>query len=377
MDIHEQTWLKDNAAAVLDAVVDAILTIDTQGFIQSVNASTIDMFGYTEQELIGHSVNKLMPAPHRVAHHRYVNNYLETHDPKIIGIGRELTARRADGVIFPIYLAVSEIKSDEGTYFVGIIRDLTVQKAAENALAEQKEQVAQVGRLSTMGEMTASIAHEVNQPLTAISMYSQACLRLLQREPVDVDKVADALQKLNEQSLRAGAVIERIQRFVQHASGTRELVDLGQLVLDLKHLAVGDARLHGMDLQFSVPAEPIEVFCDPVQIQQVALNLIRNAIDAMQEQDCRYGNGVNVELTLDADQQRARVTVVDTGVGIAPEQKDKIFSAFHSTKASGMGMGLSICRSIMEDHEGDLSFYDNTPHGTCFYFELPAGELSE
>ena len=375
MDIEGQSWLTENAAAVLDAVVDAILTIDTNGVIQSVNRSAVTMFGYDETELVGQSVNKLMPTPHRQAHDGYVANYLDSGLAKIIGIGRELTARRSDGLIFPIYLAVSEIRSEQGVYFVGIIRDLTSQKAAENAVAEQKEQVAQVGRLSTMGEMTASIAHEVNQPLTAIAMYAQACLRLLQREPVDTDKIADALHKLNEQSLRAGAVIERIQRFVQHASVSREIVDLGQLVTDLKHLAAGDARLHGMDLRFVVPEQAISVLCDQVQIQQVALNLIRNGIDAMQEVACRYGNELLVELTLTNQDKTARVTVYDQGVGIAAEQAEHVFTAFHSTKSNGMGMGLSICRSIMEDHEGQLAFCDNTPHGTCFYFELPVGEI--
>ncbi len=369
MNAKHVQWLNDYAPQILDAVVDAILTIDARGHIQSVNEATMRQFGYTESELVGSPLSMLMPEPYRAAHQQFVDNYIASGEAKIIGIGRELEARAKDGRIFPIYLAVSEIQTENGTYFAGIIRDLSAEKAAEAAMLEQRERLSQVARLSTMGEMTASIAHEINQPLTAISMYAQACVKLLQMDNLDRQKLVDALTKLNRQALRAGAVIERIQRFVRQEDGERQLVDINALVKDLSHLAAGDARLHGIELRFDLAQGLPNVYCDPIQVQQVALNLIRNAIDAMHEIGC--SNGHVLEIGTRLLDGAVEVTVVDCGTGVAEEHMDLVFSAFHTTKQDGMGMGLSICRSIIEDHGGELNFRNNDACGCTFYFRLP------
>lgn len=361
---------------VLDSVVDAIITIDSQGVIQSVNASTIKLFGYSSIELVGQQVTMLMPEPHRSEHQHYIDHFLASREAQVIGIGRELTATKSDGHVFPIYLAVNEIKTAEGSYFAGIIRDLTAQKADQEALLEQRERLARVGRLSTMGEMTASIAHEINQPLTAIAAYAQACMKLLEKDDVDLSRVHDGLRKLNDQSLRAGAVIERIQRFVRHEDSEKVLVDLNELMRDLVHLAAADARLHSVELNFELQPDLPTVYCDPVQIQQVALNLIRNAIDAMLEVACAYGREVVISTRMIG--QNAEVAVKDLGTGVSEENQPMLFSPFHTTKPEGMGMGLSICRSIMRDHGGDLNFANNEEgHGCTFYFRLPTGEEDE
>jgi two-component system sensor kinase FixL len=372
----KQQWLQDNALKVLDSVVDAIITIDSQGVIQSVNASTIKLFGYSSIELVGQQVTMLMPEPHRSEHQHYIDHFLASREAQVIGIGRELTATKSDGHVFPIYLAVNEIKTAEGSYFAGIIRDLTAQKADQEALLEQRERLARVGRLSTMGEMTASIAHEINQPLTAIAAYAQACMKLLEKDDVDLSRVHDGLRKLNDQSLRAGAVIERIQRFVRHEDSEKVLVDLNELMRDLVHLAAADARLHSVELNFELQPDLPTVYCDPVQIQQVALNLIRNAIDAMLEVACAYGREVVISTRMIG--QNAEVAVKDLGTGVSEENQPMLFSPFHTTKPEGMGMGLSICRSIMRDHGGDLNFANNEEgHGCTFYFRLPTGEEDE
>ena len=368
LDIDGQSWLKENAGHVLDAVVDAIITIDAGGHIQSYNKATEHLFGYDSKELIGRDVSVLMPEPHKKQHQHYVDQYLETRQPKIIGIGRELEAVRKDGSVFPIYLAVSDIKSNSGKFFVGIIRDLSEQRETQQALIEQREAVAHVGRLITMGEMTASIAHEINQPLAAIAMYAQASMRLLARDDVDQGKVLDAIQKLNDQSLRAGEVIERIQRFVQNASGEKRLADVNVLLKEISHLAAGDARLHGIELTFELADDLPLVFVDVVQIHQVALNLVRNAIDAMFEIECRQGNRVLIRSAL-VDSE-VRVEVEDQGPGVAPQMEANLFSAFQTTKAEGMGMGLSISKNIMGDHGGRLGF-SNGEHGATFFFTLP------
>lgn len=375
LDLIKQKWLTDNASNVLDAVVDAIVTIDASGTIQSVNEATLESFGYEESELIGQPVNILMPEPYQGEHQTYVERYIESHEARIIGIGRELSAVKKNGEEFPIYLAVSEIKSDDGLYFVGIIRDLSLQKAAEVALLEQKERVAQVGRLSTMGEMTASIAHEINQPLTAISMYAQAVIRLMAKSEVDSTKVLDALQKLNEQSLRAGAVIERIQRFVSHADGDKDFVDLNALIGEIKQLAAGDARLHGVELRLNLDRSLPRVFCDPIQIQQVVLNLVRNAIDAMFEINCEHGRIVTINSG--RSNNSVYLEVVDCGSGVSDDVAKTLFTPFNSTKRTGMGMGLSICRNIIEEHGGSMAFHNNEGHGATFVMTLPVEATDE
>ncbi len=376
MTARAQQWLRDNALTVLDSAVDAIITIDAKGIIQSVNRATLTMFGYAKQELVGQPLAMLMPEPYRSQHDGFVERYLETGKAGIIGIGRELIAQAKDGRVFPIYLAISDIAEDGQRHFAGIVRDISDQKAAQAALLEQQERLAHVGRLSTMGEMTASIAHEINQPLTAIAMYAQASLKLLERDDFDKEKLITAIDKLNEQSLRAGAVIERIQRFVRNESGQKELANLHTLIRDVEHLAAADARLHGIDLEFDLDPDLPDVFCDPIQIQQVALNLLRNAVDAMDEVGCQHGNTVKVGSASISD-DLVEVTVMDAGTGVAKDQESLVFSAFHTTKASGMGMGLSICRSIIEEHGGSLDFANNDTHGCTFYFQLPIGSSDE
>ena len=367
-----QQWLRDNALKVLDSVVDAIITIDAKGIIQSVNRSTLNMFGFAEQELVGQPLVLLMPEPYRSQHDGFIEQYIRTGKAGIIGIGRELIAQTKDGRVFPIYLAINEITERGQRYFAGIVRDISEQKAAQAALLEQLDQLARVGRLSTMGEMTASIAHEINQPLTAIALYAQASLKLLERDDFDKEKLIVALDKLNKQSLRAGAVIERIQRFVRNESGQKELANLNALIRDVEQLAAADARLYGINLELDLDPDLPDVFCDPIQIQQVALNLIRNAVDAMDEVGCQHGDTVRI-VSGALSNELIEVAVVDAGIGVATDEEDLVFSAFHTTKANGMGMGLSICGSIIKDHDGILGYTNNNTHGCTFYFRLPIG----
>lgn len=370
-----EQWLRDNAMHVLDAVVDAIVAMDQNGVIQYANEATYRMFARAPGSLLGADVTELMPEPHRTRHQTYVDKFLKTGKARIIGIGRELMAVSGDGRQIPIYLAVSEIRTPQGVYFAGILRDLTQQKQSQALLLEHQERLARVGRLSTMGEMTASIAHEINQPLTAISMYAQACLKLLQAAVLDRTKLSAALDKLNRQSLRAGAIIERIQRFVRNESGQRELVDLRHLIAEISQFARADARLHDMELIFDLGEDLPNVWCDPIQVQQVALNLIRNAIDATHQIGSVNGNRITIRTGRVDDW--VEVSVEDAGTGVSVDDEPLVFSAFHTTKKDGMGMGLSICRSIINQHGGQLGFNNNPVHGATFWFRLPAGDVAE
>ena len=368
VDVTEQTVALAESSAILDTAVDGIVIIDERGIIETFNQAACELFGYSEEEVIGKSVNMLMTPGDAGNHDSYLQNYLDTGKASIIGVGRELVALTASGERVPIYLAVSDIQISGRRRFAGIVRNLTEQHAAREALASQREKLAHVGRLSTMGEMTASIAHEINQPLTAISMYAQASLKLLEREG-GAEKVKDALEKLNTQSLRAGAVIERIQRFARAQESSKELVDLNDLVTDLLKLADSDARMHDIELELALTPELPHVFADPVQVQQVILNLIRNGIDAMNEIGCRNGRSIRLETRLDG--REVRLEVKDQGPGVAEDQSELVFTPFHTTKKEGMGMGLSICRSIISEHGGELRFSNNDQAGACFYFSLP------
>ena len=365
----QNNWLGNNASAILDAVVEAIITIDSEGTILSVNRATERMFEYATEELINQPVEILMPSPHRQAHTTYVTNYLQTRRRKIIGIGRELEGQTRNGRIFPIYLAISEIKTEDGMYFAGILRDLSEQKAAQAALLEERERLATAGRLTTMGEMTASIAHEINQPLTAMTLYAKTVKHLLAKAPVDAQKIGELLDKLADQGIRAGAVIERIQRFVRHDDAVRVNMNLNSLLQDLRQLITPDARLHNVELVFQLDETIPESMGDPIQIQQVALNLIRNAIDAMHEVDCRYGNKIWVTSKL-LDEDAMEFSVRDCGPGVKIAA-DQVFTPFQTTKTNGMGMGLSICRSIAQDHGGELNFANLASFGTIFTCKLP------
>ncbi len=368
VDVTEQTVALAETNAILDTAVDGIVIIDEHGRIETFNQAACDLFGYSADDVIGRSVNMLMTSEDAGSHDAYIENYLDTGNASIIGIGRELVGVTANGERVPIYLAVSDIQISGRRRFAGIVRNLTEQHAAREALASQREKLAHVGRLSTMGEMTASIAHEINQPLTAISMYAQASLKLLERGG-SMEKVKDALEKLNTQSLRAGAVIERIQRFARAQESIKEMVDLNDLVTDLLKLAGSDARMHNIELKLDLaPALP-QLFADPVQIQQVVLNLIRNGIDAMHEIGCR--NGRCIQLKTFRDGNNVRLEVRDQGPGVAEDQAELVFTPFHTTKKEGMGMGLSICRSIISEHGGELRFENNDQAGACFYFSLP------
>jgi two-component system sensor kinase FixL len=310
-----------------------------------------------------------MPEPYRSAHDGYLHNYLETGNAKIIGIGREAQGNRKDGSVFPIDLSVGEIPTDGQPKFVGIVRDATKRKRAEEEIHQTRERLAQFGRLSTLGEMAASLAHELNQPLTAIATYTQACQRLIESGQSDDEEILTALKKCNAQAQRAGEVIRRLRQFVKKKELGRREVSFDEIFRDLTVLAEVDARDNGVSLTIDVAKGLPRVLVDAVQIQQVILNLIRNGIDAMMNVN-HYDDGISVTVDKSPNDQ-VRIMVTDHGTGITKEDEKKIFQPFFTTKTSGMGLGLAISRSIIESHGGVLSFTKNPSGGTTFHFTLP------
>jgi len=355
--------------ALLDAAVDAIIVIDHRGRIETFNSAAEVIFGFSAQEVLGKNVSLLMPEPYRSEHDDYIRNYLETGNAKIIGIGREVQGKRQSGSIFPIGLSVGEIPTDARPKFVGIIQDITERKRSEEEIHHIRERLSQFGRLSTLGEMAAGLAHELNQPLTAIATYTQACQRLIESGRSDDDEILATLKKCDAQAQRAGDVIRRLRQFVQKRELGRQEVSCEELIRDLAALAEVDARNNGISLTIDVAEGLPKIMVDAVQIQQVILNLIRNGIDAMLNMD-QNDEGISVLVTK-IENDQIKIAVTDHGSGITEEAEKKIFQPFFTTKPSGLGLGLAICKSIIASHGGVLSFTKNPSGGTTFHFTLP------
>jgi two-component system sensor kinase FixL len=492
--------------ALLDAAVDAIIVIDHRGMVEEFSLAAERMFGYTAEEAIGHSVNVLMPEPFREHHDGYLERYTRTGQARIIGIGREVVARRKDGTLFPCELAVGQVPEAAPPRFVGFIRDLTQQKAAQEQLKRSEaelrlaqalanignyvvhlgdepagedyfstqlyrifevpqgepvsrheylgqwvhpadrarvldafhrldaggsaldieyqlqlrdgrvrhihhiaqavrdeqghvlkhvgaihditdrrhaedearqlqERLTHFARLSTMGEMAAGLAHEINQPLSAIATYAQACLRIMRQPQPDAADIASALEQINAQALRAGEVIRRLRNFVKNREVKREWVECSRLLEDLRTLAETDARLHNVRLTIDAEDNLPPIHADPIQLQQVVLNLVRNAIDAVA--DCADERREVRLLTRREGDSEIVITVADRGTGLAPGASEHLFNPFFTTKASGTGLGLAISRSIVRAHGGRLW---HTPNGDCgarFHFSLPVSPVTK
>jgi PAS domain S-box-containing protein len=255
-----------------------------------------------------------------------------------------------------------------GVEFVGAVTDVTARKQAEVELHEAQTNLAHVARVTALGEMAASIAHEVNQPLAAVVTNAAACLRWLDREPANLKEARGTLQSIINDGNRAGEVIQRVRALVNKTTD-RKALHINEVVNEVLSLVQHDLLSHRVALRLELaPALP-PVLADRIQLQQVILNLVVNGIEAMQPITDRPR-----ELVIRTRQDEARqvlVTVSDCGVGVAPENADRLFDAFFTTKSSGMGMGLSICRSIVDAHGGRLSASGNVGPGATFEFTLP------
>jgi len=486
--------------AVLDAAVDAVVLFDHEGRIELLNHAGERMFGYNEQEVIGLKVNLLLPEPYRSQQDDYLRHYIEAGEPRIIGIGRELLAKRSDGSEFSAELAVGRVQGTDPPRYVGFIRDVTVRRNAEEALRrsegqltiaqeianlgnyvvhydgkfedywsphlyrvlgrrygepyigvydyleqmvhpsdrarwmqaradlhstgrsmdieyrvlqpdgsvrhvhhiaqtsrasdgrivrevgtlhditdrrraedeakQMQDRIAHFGRISTMGEMAAGIAHEVNQPLTAIATYAQACQRLIACGDSSKEEIAAALDHIGAQALRAGEVIRRLRSFVKNREVRRELLDANRLLDDVLMLAQTDARHHGVRIVLQRCASAPQVQADAVQIQQVILNLVRNSIDAMLEvPEGRREIVLRTDIDAEGD---IEFMVADRGTGVDALAVAELFNPFFTTKPGGTGLGLSISRSIVRAHGGKLWCSANPGGGARFFFTLPA-----
>jgi len=357
--------------SILATVPDAMVVIDEGGLILSFSAAAEKMFGYSESEVVGENIKMLMPNPDRDRHDQYLINYLTTGKRKIIGIGRVTTALHRDGNTFPIELAVGEAWSGGRRIFTGFIRDLTERQQTLLRLQDLQSELAHVGRVSEMGTLASSLAHELNQPLTAVSSYCESARDLLKTKPdrETLEMVREAMDEAAAQAIRAGQIVRRLRDFMSHGETESRVESLQRLINEANALALVGSREHGIEVQLSLDSRADLVFVDRIQIQQVLINLIRNAIDAMLGSPVRK---LSIR-TLSVDGM-TKVTVEDTGSGISDTIAEQLFQPFVTSKQSGMGIGLSICRTIVEAHGGRIWFEPGSAGGTSFHFTLPSGE---
>ncbi len=346
-----------------------MIVIDEHGLIQSFSSAAERLFGHTAADMLGKNVKMLMPSPYHEGHDGYLDRYLRTGERRIIGIGRVVVGQRHDGSTFPMELAVGEMHVRNRRFFTGFIRDLTERQHTEARLQELQSELVHMSRLTAMGEMASALAHELNQPLSAIANYMKGSRRLL-ANPSDetAGLVSDALDKAADQALRAGEIIRRLRDFVARGESERRVEDVKKLVEEASALALVGAKDKGVRVRFAFAPGFDFVLADRVQIQQVLLNLMRNAIEAMEESPTRE----LVVATAPAQGGLIEISVADTGAGIAPEISAQLFQPFVTTKRTGMGVGLSISRTIIEAHGGSIAARPNGGGGTIFSFTLPA-----
>lgn len=360
---------ENHLRSILDTVPDAMIVIDGHGIMQFFSTAAERQFGYSEQDAIGQNVSLLMPEPDRTRHDGYLARYQSTGERHIIGIGRIVTGKRRDGTTFPMHLSIGEMRSGGEPYFTGFVRDLTEHQQTQARLQELQSELVHVSRLSAMGEMASALAHELNQPLAAISNYMKGSRRLLagSADP-KTQKIESAMDRAAEQALRAGQIIRRLRDFVSRGESEKRVESLSKLIEEAGALGLAGAREQDVQLRFNLNPAFDLVLADRVQIQQVLVNLFRNALEAMAQSQRRE---LIVRNTGVADDM-VEIEVSDTGSGFREDVKPNLFQTFFTTKETGMGVGLSISRSIIEAHGGRMWAESNAADGATFRFTLPA-----
>jgi two-component system, LuxR family, sensor kinase FixL len=355
--------------SILDSIPDAMVVIDDRGIMRSFSAAAERLFGHSAADALGNNVKMLMPQPYRGDHDGYLGLYLRTGERRIIGIGRVVVGQRKDGSTFPMELAVGEMSVHNQRFFTGFIRDLTERQQTEARLQELQSELVHISRLTAMGEMASALAHELNQPLSAIANYVKGSRRLLDsRDDGSFTPLRDAMDKAGEQALRAGQIIRRLRDFVARGESERRVENVRKLIEEASALALVGAKDTGVRVRFDFAPGADLVLADKVQIQQVLLNLMRNAIEAMENAAVRD----LIIATALADGHMIEIRVSDTGSGIAPDVAGQLFQPFVTTKRQGMGVGLSISRTIVEAHGGTIAARANPGGGTTFALTLPA-----
>ncbi|MEL6322682.1 MAG: PAS domain S-box protein [Pseudomonadota bacterium] len=370
MDYHpDDLELREQLDALVKTAVDGIVSVNADGVIRLVNPAMSQMFGYTPEELLGQNIRILMPDRHGDYHDGYMHRYMETGEARIIGKGRDLEGRRKDGAEFPVHLSIGEFHVQDRRYFVGILRDLTDEVAERARLRTMEDQLALLGRRSAVAEMGASLAHELNQPLTAIDLFLTAAKRAFEHDP---HKALSLFDDARDEVQRAGEIVRRIRKMVEQSDQEKTLFALKPVLEDAVKLCQLTDRQNAARIEVA-GADNVIVHGDEIQIRQILVNLIKNALEATERQNDRL---VDIHV---AKRGFIDIEVADNGPGVDPSIAPALFEPFHSTKPKGLGIGLSICRSIAENHGGELVHVADRSsasaakalNGACFRLRLP------
>ncbi|MCL6269118.1 response regulator [Sansalvadorimonas sp. 2012CJ34-2] len=364
---------------LLETMREGIFGVDAEGRITFANPAASRMTGWDLEELTGGDFYGMFLERNPEGIHAPRQNtplYRTLVDGVIQNVDDSVFCRQNES-FFPVDYSCTPItEGGKNNGAVVVFRDITEKKRQQEILQqaldevdEQKDKLTHMSRLSSMGEMASGFAHEVNQPLTAINNYAQVCKRMVAREPMDVESIKEAMGKIATQAQRAGDIISRIRSFVKKPDHCLERVDCNRLIQDVVKLAEVDARNNQIEIHIDLEEGLAPVRVDPVQIQQVALNLMRNAMEAMRDTATR-DIGIRVE-TLKVNDDFVQVRVIDRGHGLADDAEEKMFTPFYTTKQDGMGIGLSVCHSIIQTHGGVLNFERNPEGGAILWFTVP------
>ncbi|MGZ5052723.1 MAG: PAS domain S-box protein [Methylobacter sp.] len=371
--LYDISWRKQFEAkfdAIFNASVEGIITIDMSNRIVSANAAVETIFGYQPVELIGCDIGTLIPTSQENS-----NAYGSPYAITCIGQIQEIEGRHKNGSVIPLDLSAAEFLIDNERYFANIVRDVSLRKYREQQDKEHLNELAHVTRLGLMGEMASGIAHEVNQPLSSIATYAQVSINLINNGNPDPLKLIEILYKTQQQALRAGRIIHRMREFVKFQSKHCLSVNINNLIHDAVSLCIAELKQNNIKLMFNLENNLPPVLVDQIQIEQVIINLVRNSIEALQTQPARQQRQLHIASLLTPD-HTVQVRIQDNGPGFDEEQRQQILTPFYTTKADGMGMGLSITQSIIAAHDGTLQFDGQPGNGATFYFTLPAHETA-
>ena len=351
--VRRPTLSEARLESVLETAPDGIIVMDEGSRLLIFNKACEQLFGYDAGEVLGENVRMLMPQQHHDNHDLYVQRYKATGERRIIGVGREVEGRRKDGSLFPLDLSVGEAMTPNGRQFIGVIRDLSARREAERRLASMQADLIRMTRVSALDEMGSALAHEINQPLTAIMLYLQALERELERieggQAAEVEpRAVQLLGKATREAQRAGSTIQRVRQLVEKRAPERNRADLNLVIDEALELAMLGRR-RSVHLERIGPEILPVVLIDPVQIQQVVLNLARNGIEA-----CEAADRPTLTVRTWFETDVACFSVGDNGPGIPAEQMQVLFNAFRSETGTGMGIGLTISRAIIQNHLGEL-----------------------